>query len=710
MFRSISTRISSIVAIVVAVATLTTLVFTSTTVEEDMTNAQGRTARNTIRMALLSLQEGKQAIERYRNHAYKERKQSIKDSLDIFSAQLDSCYELYKSGKLSEADAKGAAYNLARKTRYFNNDYFFIYDDKLTSLAHPDRSIEGRNVLHTQDKHNYAFGPDMIRKATLEGGGYLELWWTRLGENNPIPKILYVKSFPHWNWILGTGAYVDDIEASVERQKDGLINDMRKGFSQIRLSETGRLFIFDNEKNVLVAPLGSGPGFGESINLDTGKTLIHDLKEVGKLENWKLNYRILQQDGVEVERQAFVRYFAPLGWYVASTVPLDEISAPVVDLIFKQGLISVIILLFTIGLIYYAVRRICLPIRSVSKAAFHVSNGDLKEAKAVFYQATDKGHLKYVVDSFGTDDESNFDEVDQLVKSIHTMLQTLNSLVSGVQASGDQVTGATLKLGAAINQLEIAVENQATATQELGSTSREISATSQELARTMNESTKVAVSTGDLAAQGMRNLNVMSQTIDTMRDASGGIFSKLSVINSKAANISTVVTSISKISEQINLLSLNAAIEAEKAGEFGQGFSVVAREIRKLADQTAMSTLDIEKIVAEMLSAVSSGVMEMDKFRQQVESGVSNVAALGTGISGVVNQVQSLTPQFEAVNEGMQNQSEGAAQISKAMIQLSETSIQTKDALTEFVSITEYLSNSVSSLEEEVAVFKVEKE
>ncbi|CCO24964.1 methyl-accepting chemotaxis protein [Maridesulfovibrio hydrothermalis] len=710
MFRSISTRISYIVAIVVIASTLVTLLFTGSTLEKDMTHAQGRTARNTIRMGLLYLQEGKQAIERYREHAYKDRRQAIKDVMDVFISQIDSLYGLYRSGKLTEQDAKEAAYKLARETRFFNNDYFFIYTDKMFNLAHPDRSLEGRDLSKGVDKRGYAYGPDMIRKATREGGGYVKIWWTRLGDTVPIPKILYVKGYPKWGWIIGTGAYADDIEAAVDKQRQSLVMDMRKGFSQIRLAETGRLFIFDNEKNVLVPPVGAGPDFAQTINLDTGKTVIHDLKEVGKLGEWRLDYKVRRRDGSEVQRQSFVRYFAPMGWYVASTVPMEEIYAPVDALIMKQGAISFIILLLTIGVIYYAVRRICLPIRSVSKAAFHVSRGDLRQAKKVFSMATDKGHLKQVVDSFDTEGEKKFDEVDYLVVSIHTMLQTLNSLVSQVQKSGDQVTRSALKLGTAIGQLEIAVESQATATQELGSTSREISATSQELARTMNESTEVAVSTGKLAAQGVQDLGVMSQTMDAMRDASGGIFSKLSVINSKAANISTVVTSISKISEQINLLSLNAAIEAEKAGEFGQGFSVVAREIRKLADQTAMSTLDIEKIVAEMLSAVSSGVMEMDKFRQQVENGVSNVDALGSGISGVVSQISSLTPQFESVNEGMQNQSEGAAQISKAMFQLTETSIQTKDALTEFKSITEQLSASVSSLEEEVAVFQVEKD
>lgn len=710
MLRSISTRISYIIAAVVIASSLVTLLFISSTLEDDMVDAQGRSARNTIRMSMLYLQEGYQSLDRYRKHAFDDRKQSIKDSMTIFMSQIDGYYELYKSGKISEKEAKEAVFKLVRNVRYFNNDYFFIYTDKMTSLAHPDRTIEGRDLSKVVDKNGYAFGPDMIRKATREGGGYVNLLWTRLGESEPIPKILYVKGFSKWKWIIGTGAYVDDIEASVENQKQDLILDMRQGFSQIRLAETGRLFIFDNNKNILVPPRGAGPDFAKILNLNTGKTLVHDLKEIGRLGDWCLDYRVRLKDGEIVEKQSYVHYFAPLGWYVASTVPMQEIYAPVKDLIIKQGGISFIILLMTIGVIYYVIRKICLPIRSVSRVAYHVSKGDLREAKKVFAMATDKGHLKKVVESFETGKEKRFDEVDHLVKSIHTMLLTLNSLVSQVQVSGDQVTGSALKLGTAINQLEAAVENQAAATQELGSSSREISATSQELARTMNESTTVAVSTGELAAQGVRDLGEMGVTMDAMRDASGGIFSKLSVINSKAGNISSVVTSISKISEQINLLSLNAAIEAEKAGEFGQGFSVVAREIRKLADQTAMSTLDIEKIVAEMLSAVSAGVMEMDKFRKQVETGVSNVAQLGDGISGVVTQVQTLTPRFESVNEGMQNQSEGAEQISKAMIQLSDTSIQTKDALAEFVSITEQLSISVASLEEEVTAFQVDQE
>ena len=110
-----------------------------------------------------------------------------------------------------------------------------------------------------------------------------------------------------------------------------------------------------------------------------------------------------------------------------------------------------------------------------------------------------------------------------------------------------------------------------------------------------------------------------------LAESTGSIGSKLSVISERAANINLVVTTITKVADQTNLLSINAAIEAEKAGEYGLGFLVVAREIRRLADQTAVATLDIERMVKEMQYSVSAGVMEMDKFSEQVRQVVGEV-------------------------------------------------------------------------------------
>jgi methyl-accepting chemotaxis protein WspA len=155
------------------------------------------------------------------------------------------------------------------------------------------------------------------------------------------------------------------------------------------------------------------------------------------------------------------------------------------------------------------------------------------------------------------------------------------------------------------------------------------------------------------------------------------------------------------------LLSLNAAIEAEKAGEYGLGFSVVAREIRRLADQTAVATLDIDQMVKEMQSSVSAGVMEMDKFTEQVRRGVEAAEGLSGQLGQIIEQVQQLTPRFESVNQGMKTQSDGAGQISSAMLSLTDVARTTSSSIAEFNRAAAGLHEAVRTLREEMSRFKV---
>ena len=135
------------------------------------------------------------------------------------------------------------------------------------------------------------------------------------------------------------------------------------------------------------------------------------------------------------------------------------------------------------------------------------------------------------------------------------------------------------------------------------------------------------------------------------------------------------------MADQTNLLSLNAAIEAEKAGEYGRGFAVVATEIRRLADQTAVATYDIDQMVKEIQSAVAAGVMGMDKFSEEVRRGMQEVQQVGGQLSQVIQQVQALAPRVESVNDGMEAQASGAEQITQALTQLGEAAQQTVDSL-----------------------------
>jgi methyl-accepting chemotaxis protein WspA len=190
-------------------------------------------------------------------------------------------------------------------------------------------------------------------------------------------------------------------------------------------------------------------------------------------------------------------------------------------------------------------------------------------------------------------------------------------------------------------------------------------------------------------------------------EAAGSINSKLAVLNEKAANINQVVTTITKVADQTNLLSLNAAIEAEKAGEYGRGFAVVATEIRRLADQTAVATYDIEQTVKEIQSAVSAGVMEMDKFSEEVRRGMQDIQQIGGQLSEIILEVQALAPRCEAVNEGMQAQATGAEQITQALAQLSDAAQQTVESLRQSGQAIDGLNQAALGMRNGVSRFKL---
>jgi methyl-accepting chemotaxis protein WspA len=251
------------------------------------------------------------------------------------------------------------------------------------------------------------------------------------------------------------------------------------------------------------------------------------------------------------------------------------------------------------------------------------------------------------------------------------------------------------------------MQGLSSSTAEIAASVREISATSKELSATMNEVSDRAGHVASLASAGRARLDGTEEAMQRLVDATASVSAKLGVIREKADSINVVVTTITKVADQTNLLSINAAIEAEKAGEYGRGFLVVAREIRRLADQTAVATLDIENIVRLMQDAVSAGVMQMDKFSEEVRAGVARIAEINAQMGQILEEVQGLSGRFQTVNEGVRNQSLGAEQINEAMAQVSAGAQQTRASLEEFNRAAAHLRGSVDAINQEVARFTV---
>ena len=216
--------------------------------------------------------------------------------------------------------------------------------------------------------------------------------------------------------------------------------------------------------------------------------------------------------------------------------------------------------------------------------------------------------------------------------------------------------------------------------------------------------------TAELAGSGQTSLESLEAVMRGLGTATQGISHRLSLITEKANTISGVTTTITRIADQTNLLSLNASIEAEKAGDYGLGFAVLAREIRRLADQTAQATLDIEQMVDEMQDSVTTGVREMDRFTQQVQVSVADTETISDQFNQIIAQIQNLIPAFDVVYEGMRSQSAGAKEIRDSMTVLKESVRISAAALEESALVTDSLETAINTLEEGVNSFTLRKD
>jgi methyl-accepting chemotaxis protein WspA len=495
-------------------------------------------------------------------------------------------------------------------------------------------------------------------------------------------------------------------------EKIEAVASLRKAITSIQVGATGYVYVIggkgEHRGHYIISKGGARDGENIWNEKDADgnfmiQTLLAKAVSLPRGEVYSHEY-MWQNPGESKARKkvAAVLYFEPYDWIIGAgtyeddyLLPVNRVNTGIAALFVKLLLTGVVLILLAAGVSVFFGRRMIRPLDLTTDLAKKIAAGDLQQAK----QTLSGGEAGRIMQAR--------DETGELLTAFHTMTGNLDSLIGQVHRSGIQVTTSATEIAASARELEATVAEQAGSTTEVTATTREISATADDLVETMDGVNVSLNDTIHMAESGRSDLSRMEGAMRTLVTATSSISAKLSVINDRANKISNVVTTINKISDQTNLLSLNAAIEAEKAGEYGRGFSVVAREISRLADQTAIATQDIEHVVAEMQSSVSAGVMEMDKFADEVRRGVDTVVTLSGQLAGIIDQVRAHGPQFTAVKDGMHAQSQGAQQISEAMGQLSMAAEQTKESLHEFKLATEQLNDAIQGLQNEVSRFRI---
>ena len=337
---------------------------------------------------------------------------------------------------------------------------------------------------------------------------------------------------------------------------------------------------------------------------------------------------------------------------------------------------------------YLLIHTINTPLSIIGKTITQITKGDL--SKRINYNRQN--------------------EFSVLIEGFNQLADYLCELVSEIQHSGIQVTSSITELAATNKQREASASEQAATTAEIAASTAEIAATGNNLLATTKKVNSLTQNAAFAAAEGHSGLKRIDEKMIIMEKATRDIVNRLSVLSEKAGNIAGVVKTINKVADQTNLLSLNAAIEAEKAGEYGAGFSVVASEIRRLADQTAIATFDIEQMVQDVQTAISSAVMGIDKFVGDTRKNADEIRLIAEQLGDVIEQVEVLKPQIDVLTEGIDVQTLGAKQISEAINQLNVATQQNAEAISQTSTTISQLHQAAMLLQEGASRFRLNTE
>ncbi|MBU1168733.1 MAG: cache domain-containing protein [Proteobacteria bacterium] len=323
-----------------------------------------------------------QDIEGYRKSALEDHKRELRNIVQIAESHIRNRYTDYTSGRLTETRAKEMVLQELRSFLYGKNDYIWVADYQSVLISHPDKELFNADFSEVTDIHGNLIVPDLVKVALDHGEGFHSYWWRRLGSTTPMEKLSYSKHFKPWEWVVGTGVYINDVEEEVDRQKTKMIEDLKQILTTIRIAGTGYMFIFDSDMTMLIHPDPKLEGTfgGNLLNPDTGKPILKDLVAVAGERGRDYVYRWNKpgdKDNFIHEKMSWVREFKGLGWYIASSVYVDELNKG--SMLLRNRILFIFLITFFLFFLVscFFLNRLLVPVRKLYGTAEEVMAGNL---------------------------------------------------------------------------------------------------------------------------------------------------------------------------------------------------------------------------------------------------------------------------------------------------------------------------------------------
>ena len=470
--------------------------------------------------------------------------------------------------------------------------------------------------------------------------------------------------------------------------------------NKIKVGQKGLVYVYDMKGNVVLHPdkavLGRNdsklPHVVQLLEQKNGRT--HFVNDKG--EDKGLYYKTLPHEG----------------WILCVEFDRGEIFKPISDLLTNASLLTLACALIVGTMIFFSARGIVRMVGGISGVAEAVAGGRLEtndKERALFDAAEKRG------DEFSTLAAG----MRRMVQSIRHLLGESEHKTQAAQHATEEAEKATARAEEAARQAESAKrEGMLTAAGQLEEVVSVISAASTELSAQIEQSDKSAVESAQRLAEAATAMNEMNATVqevarnasaasavsaETRANAESGanivenalqsigqvhkvslaLKGDMTTLNQHAQAITQIMNVISDIADQTNLLALNAAIEAARAGEAGRGFAVVADEVRKLAEKTMASTNDVGNAISAIQGSAGQSVAAMDKALAEVEKATELAKQSGEALQGIVSKVEESADQVSAIATASEQQSATSDEINQSIVSVNEMSSQTAQAMGE---------------------------
>lgn len=481
---------------------------------------------------------------------------------------------LIAKGVKDEATAKADALEIVKSIRYDQNNYFWINDKHPRMVMHPLKpALDGKDLTNTADPDGKKLFVDMVKAVKNSGAGYVPYQWPKPGSDTPVDKLSYVKSFDPWGWIVGSGIYIDDVEALFKRK------------------------------------------------------------------------------------------------LVALGIP-----------------VAILIALLA-GLSLFINRSIVCPLLTTTDAMDDISQGD--------------GDLTARLD------ESGNDELTNLSVAFNRYTEKIHEIVKEVQGATGELTSSSDELNRISTESNQNMVQQRSETQQAATAVTEMAATVKEIAKS---SESAALSAREADAEAIEGKSVIGAAAETINKLASEVEHSAEVINrleTESESIGSVLDVIRGIAEQTNLLALNAAIEAARAGEQGRGFAVVADEVRTLASRTQQSTQEIHEMIEKLQVGSREAVQVMESSRATTQLTVEKASEAAESLNKIADAVGVISDMNTQIASAAEEQSVVAQEIDKNIVQISSLAEHGAQQTTHVSEASETLSKLSSSMAEHVQRFKV---